>query len=74
MRRSRKRPLVRDPGNPDGSHALLPRHVDEGHEGLRDDLLDLGLLKRMHDGRINMPEVYRLAFGLGRRGGVKPIR
>jgi len=53
---------------------LVPRHVDEGHEGLRDDLLDLGLLKRMQDGRINMPEVYRLAFGLGRRGGVKPIR
>jgi len=28
----------------------------------------------MHDMRINMPDLYRVGFGLGRRGGVKPIR
>jgi hypothetical protein len=27
----------------------------------------------MKDGRINMPDLYRVGFGLGRRGGVKPM-
>ncbi len=58
----------------DRNDALLPKHIDEGHKGLRDDLLDLGLFYRQRDGRINMPDVYRVGFGLGRRGGVKPIR
>jgi len=42
--------------------------------GLRTDLLDLALFSRQPDGRINMPDVYRVGFGLGRMGGVKPIR
>lgn len=37
-------------------------------------LESLGLLTRMDRGRIQMPDVYRLAFGLGRRGGVKPLK
>jgi hypothetical protein len=28
----------------------------------------------MQDRRVQMPDVYRLAFGLGRRGGVKPLK
>lgn len=54
--------------------ALLPKHLDEGFEGLRDDLLELALFSRQKDGRINMPDVYRVGFGLGRMGGVRPIR
>ena len=54
--------------------ALLPKHVDEGIEGLRTDLADLALFSLQKDGRVNMPDVYRVGFGLGRRGGVKPIR
>lgn len=38
------------------------------------ELESLGLLKRMDGRRIQMPDVYRLAFGLGRRGGVKPLK
>jgi hypothetical protein len=57
---------------PEGT--LLPKHVDAGVEGLRDDLLALALFSRQRDGRVNMPDVYRVGFGLGRRGGVKPIR
>ncbi|MEE8525690.1 MAG: hypothetical protein V3T72_17270 [Thermoanaerobaculia bacterium] len=53
---------------------LLPKRMGQGHVGLRDDLLDLALFSRQKDGRINMPDVYRVGFGLGRRGGVKPIR
>lgn len=53
---------------------LLPKHLDRGAVGLCDDLLDLALFSRQPDGRINMPDVYRVGFGLGRHGGVKPIR
>ncbi|GAB3393552.1 hypothetical protein GCM10027514_38510 [Azotobacter armeniacus] len=38
------------------------------------ELESLGLLKRMGGQRIQMPDVYRIAFGLGRRGGVKPLK
>jgi hypothetical protein len=54
--------------------ALPPPHLDDGPEGLRTDLSDLGVLSITPDGRINMPDVYRVGFGLGRRGAVKPIR
>jgi hypothetical protein len=27
----------------------------------------------MRDGRINMPDLYRVGFGLGRKGGVTPL-
>ncbi len=27
----------------------------------------------MKDERVNMPDLYRVGFGLGRRGGVKPV-
>lgn len=41
-----------------------------GQQGLLDQLTSLGLFRRTSDGRYNMPEVYRVAFGLGRKGGV----
>ena len=56
------------------SGALLPKHIDGGLEGLKEDLLDLALFSLQRDDRINMPDVYRVGFGLGRKGGVKPIR
>ena len=52
----------------------LPKRFDEGLDGLRDDMLELAVFSQMRDGRINMPDVFRVGFGLGRRGGVKPIR
>lgn len=53
---------------------LPPRHLSMGPAGLRTDLKDLGFFSELSDGRINMPDVYRVAFGLGRRGGVPPVR
>ncbi len=53
---------------------LPPQHLEEGHEGVLQDLEDLGVVQRLSDGRVQMPDVYRIAFGLGRRGGVKPLR
>lgn len=53
--------------------ARLPvQHVDRGWDGVREDLQRLGLLETKRDGRIDMPDLYRVGFGLGRKGGVKP--
>lgn len=42
--------------------------------GVLDDLIDLGVVQRLRDGRINVPDVYRLGFGMKRKGGVAPKR
>lgn len=51
---------------------LSAQHVDRSWDGVRDDLQRLGLLETKKDGRIDMPDLYRVGFGLGRKGGVKP--
>lgn len=53
---------------------LPPQHLGDGARGVLVDLKDLGLVEELHDGRIQMPDVYRIAFGLGRRGGVRPLK
>lgn len=53
---------------------LPPQHLADGYEGVLLDLEELGLIQRLSDGRVQMPDVYRIAFGLGRRGGVKPLK
>ncbi|PDW02512.1 hypothetical protein [Candidatus Viridilinea mediisalina] len=52
---------------------LPPQHAELGWAGVRDDVTRLGIFEMMHDGRINMPDLYRVGFGLARRGGVKPL-
>ena len=56
-----------------GSHRLPPQHFENGWHGIREDLQRLGIFETMKDGRINMPDLYRIGFGLGRRGGVRPV-
>lgn len=41
-------------------------------QALVDDLVDLAVLYRTEDGRINMPDIFRVGFGIKRKGGVKP--
>ena len=53
---------------------LPPAHLAEGYAGLRRDLEDLGIFLRTKDDRVNIPDVFRVAYGLGRKGGVKPLR
>ena len=53
---------------------LPPLHIDQGPGGIRSDLESLGVFLKMGDGRVNIPDVFRVGYGLGRRGGVKPIR
>lgn len=53
---------------------LPPSRIDDGPDGVRRDLEALGVFQRMNDGRVNVPDVFRVGYGLGRKGGVKPIR
>jgi hypothetical protein len=53
---------------------LPPQHATQGWPGVIEDLERLGMFEKMKDGRINMPDLYRVGFGLGRRGGVKPMK
>ncbi|MFH1922829.1 MAG: hypothetical protein ABIP48_23445 [Planctomycetota bacterium] len=52
---------------------LPPAHLEEGPEGVRRDLEALGVFERMTDDRVNLSDVYRVGYGLGRRGGVKAV-
>ncbi|MBF0517636.1 MAG: hypothetical protein HQK97_11080 [Nitrospirae bacterium] len=52
---------------------LPPIHLKDGADGIRQDIEELGVFQRMVDGRVNLPDVYRLGYGLGRRGGVKRV-
>lgn len=56
------------------SKRLPPQHIAQGWDGVCNDLERIGIFEKMRDKRINMPDLYRIGFGLGRRGGVKPIR
>ncbi|MGQ6049910.1 hypothetical protein ACUNHQ_10695 [Serratia sp. IR-2025] len=53
---------------------LLPPTLHEGAKGVLTDLEDLGIITHLWDSRIQMPDVYRISFKLGRRGGVKPLK
>ncbi|MFE2375848.1 hypothetical protein [Streptomyces sp. NPDC059398] len=52
-----------------------PRHPDD-FPRLVEELIDLGVLRRRDQGPadkfslLDLPDIYRLAFGLGRRGGI----
>lgn len=62
---------------PDGPGAvtvesLPPQHAERGWDGIREDLIRLGVFDVKKDGRIDMPDLYRVGFKLGRKGGVRP--
>lgn len=41
---------------------------------LIDDLVDLAVLYRAADKRLNIPDIFRVGFGIRRKGGVRPPR
>lgn len=61
---------------PGGSGSIPTSHLPPQHagswDGVRNDLERLGIFINRKDGRIDMPDLYRVGFGLGRKGGVKP--
>ncbi|GAA3377567.1 hypothetical protein GCM10020367_53720 [Streptomyces sannanensis] len=58
----------------DGEHGTGPRNLDDHDEIIR-ELLDLGVMTERTNRSIDLPDIYRLAFDIGRRGGVarKPV-
>jgi hypothetical protein len=52
----------------------FPPHFEEGHAGLLRDLEQMGVLQQRSENKINIPDLYRVHFGLKRRGGVPPAR
>ncbi|MEW6235689.1 MAG: hypothetical protein AB1656_09910 [Candidatus Omnitrophota bacterium] len=52
---------------------LPPAHINEGFRGVILDLAQLGVIEQVAGDRINLPDVYRVGYGIGRRGGVKPV-
>lgn len=64
--------LLKDVEN--ASVRLPPVHIEDREDGVLIDLLDLGLVEQMKDKRINLPDVYRVGYGMGRKGGVKPLK
>jgi hypothetical protein len=55
------------------SEQLPPQNPDQGWYGIQKELIRLGIFEEMRDGRVNMPDLYRVGFGLGRKGGVTPL-
>ncbi len=59
----------------DGATRLPPQRFQrDGYSGLRLDLEDMGIFARTRDGRMNLPDVYRLGFKARRRGGIRPLK
>ena len=54
-------------------HVKLPHSIGRGAVGVREDLESLGVFRRLKDGRVDVPDVFRVGYGLGRRGGVRPV-
>lgn len=50
-----------------------PRYPDDFLR-LIDELITLGVMRRRKDGRIDLPDVYRIAFSIGRKGGVPKVQ
>ncbi|WP_042861754.1 hypothetical protein [Dickeya sp. NCPPB 3274] len=59
-------------GMPENPNKLPPQHAQKGWPGLKLDLLRIGVFEERNSERIDMPDLYRVGFGLGRKGGVKP--
>ncbi|KQX59121.1 MULTISPECIES: hypothetical protein [unclassified Streptomyces] len=62
------------PGNPEGDSPVRtgPRYPENPAQ-LIEELIELGVMRRRADRRIDLPDVYRIAFGVGRKGGVPRV-
>ncbi len=53
---------------------LLPPKLQLRAFGVREDLESLGVFRRLVDGRVDVPDVFRVGYGIGRKGGVRPMK
>ena len=51
-----------------------PEFADGNWSDIRKVLEKLGLCFRLQNGGFHIPDIYRIGFDLGRKGGVKPLR
>lgn len=65
----------------DHDKIYLPPHAiseagsnEEREDGLIQTLIEIGVMNKLKDGRLNIPDLFRVAAGIGRKGGVRPIR
>jgi hypothetical protein len=52
--------------------ATGPLNID--YEGLISELMDLGVMTLRSNGKLDLPDVYRIAFDIGRKGGVPRVK
>lgn len=56
-----------------GSVRTGPRDPDD-YRALVDELTEIGIMKERVNRRIDLPDVYRIAFNIGRKGGVPRLK
>jgi hypothetical protein len=56
--------------------AALATHADsdDNPAKLIEELIAPGIMTRRANGKVDLPDVYRIAFNLGRKGGVPRVR
>lgn len=59
-------------GDESGAFQTGPTSTNYAH--LIEDLREFGMFTTRADGRLDLPDVYRIAFGVGRKGGVPLVR
>lgn len=55
-------------------HALADRSSETPAKALIQELQRIGVIRRIDDDRVDIPDLFRVAAAIGRRGGVRPIR
>lgn len=58
----------------DNQQQLPAQHEKQSWEGVQEDLQRLGMLETKKDNRVDMPDLYRVGFKLGRKGGIRPVK
>lgn len=53
---------------------VAPVDAESSYNELLRNLVEIGVISESSDQRLNMPDLFRVASGIGRRGGVKAIR
>jgi hypothetical protein len=64
--------LPDDDSNNQEMFATGPLNLD--YEGLIGELMDLGVMTVRSNGKLDLPDVYRIAFDIGRKGGVPRVK
>lgn len=59
--------------NEEGEETVRTGPEADAPDGLIEELRELGVMTYRTDGRVDLPDVYRIAFNIGRKGGVPKV-